>query len=63
MKLNKSEELLLDIIDGKKHFKHGNRNQSIHGPSLKRVEKAIDSLKAKGLIEKGKDNILKRVEQ
>lgn len=62
--MTKSERMVLEVISGKRSYKD---LYYYHDPDRhqrkKSIEKAIKSLKEKGLIEKGESNILRKVQR
>ena len=55
MKINKTEQIVLDVINGKKHYSELYRN----GKRMKRADAAIDKLISRGIIYKrDDDNVL-----
>jgi len=60
--MTKTEKLVLAVIEGKEKF---SRLYYYNNPDKynrkKSVDNAIDKLKEKGIIEKGNDNILRRI--
>ena len=58
--MNKAEKMVLEVISGDRSYKDLYYRNPDKYQRKKSVEKAIESLKRKGLIEKGEDNLLIR---
>lgn len=59
MKFTKSEQIVLDIIDGKRHWRDGHRKGMLR-PKVN-IEHATAKLIARGVIRANSERILERV--